>query len=103
MLQTQAVHDLQPLHPYRPVRAENEKDFPVTMIMPSLSSSARAALLARLEDLQAQRVQTALESIPPENTCRDRWDCDPETMRKHRIRLARRMLPGSHVSAMRPA
>ena len=37
----------------------------MTMIMPSLSSSARAALLARLEDLQAQRVQTALESIPP--------------------------------------
>ncbi len=35
------------------------------MIMPSLSSSARAALLTRLEDLQAQRVQTALESIPP--------------------------------------
>ena len=35
------------------------------MIMPSLSSSARAALMARLEDLQAQRVQTAIESIPP--------------------------------------
>ncbi|MDQ2836056.1 MAG: GreA/GreB family elongation factor [Actinomycetota bacterium] len=35
------------------------------MIMPSLSSSARAALVARLEDLQAQRVQTAIESIPP--------------------------------------
>lgn len=35
------------------------------MIMPSLSSSARAALIARLEDLQAQRVQTAIESIPP--------------------------------------
>jgi transcription elongation factor GreA len=37
----------------------------VTMIMPTLSSSARAALVARLEDLQAQRVQTAIESIPP--------------------------------------
>lgn len=37
----------------------------MTMIMPSLSSSARAALVARLDDLQAQRVQTALESIPP--------------------------------------
>ncbi len=37
----------------------------MTMIMPSLSSSARAALVARLEDLQAQRVQTAIESIPP--------------------------------------
>ncbi|MGI8667872.1 MAG: GreA/GreB family elongation factor [Jatrophihabitans sp.] len=35
------------------------------MIMPSLSSSARTALIARLEDLQAQRVQTAIESIPP--------------------------------------
>lgn len=35
-----------------------------TMIMPSLSRSARAALLARLEDLQAQRAQVALESIP---------------------------------------
>jgi transcription elongation factor GreA len=35
------------------------------MMMPSLSSSARAALIARLEDLQAQRVQTAIESIPP--------------------------------------
>jgi transcription elongation factor GreA len=34
------------------------------MIMPSLSRSARAALLARLEDLQAQRAQVALESIP---------------------------------------
>ena len=45
--------------------AENEKDSPVTMIMPSLSRSARAALVARLEDLQAQRVQTAIESIPP--------------------------------------
>lgn len=33
-------------------------------IMPSLSSSARAALMARLEDLQAQRAQVALESIP---------------------------------------
>ncbi len=37
----------------------------MTMIMPSLSPSARAALLTRLEDLQAQRVQTAIESIPP--------------------------------------
>lgn len=37
----------------------------MTMIMPSLSPSARAALVARLEDLQAQRVQTAIESIPP--------------------------------------
>lgn len=35
-----------------------------TMIMPSLSSSARAALMARLEDLRAQRAQVALESIP---------------------------------------
>lgn len=34
------------------------------MIMPSLSRSARAALMARLEDLQAQRAQVALESIP---------------------------------------
>jgi len=34
------------------------------MIMPSLSRSARTALLARLEDLQAQRAQVALESIP---------------------------------------
>jgi len=34
------------------------------MIMPSLSSSARAALAARLEDLQAQRAQVAIESIP---------------------------------------
>ncbi len=34
------------------------------MIMPSLSSSARAALMARLEDLQNQRVQTAIEAIP---------------------------------------
>ena len=34
------------------------------MIMPTLSSSARAALLARLEDLQAQRAQVAIESIP---------------------------------------
>jgi transcription elongation factor GreA len=33
-------------------------------IMPSLSRSARAALLARLEDLQAQRAQVAIESIP---------------------------------------
>ncbi|MFL6162402.1 MAG: GreA/GreB family elongation factor [Jatrophihabitantaceae bacterium] len=32
--------------------------------MPSLSSSARAALMARLEDLQAQRAQAAIESIP---------------------------------------
>lgn len=37
----------------------------MTMIMPSLSSSARAALIARLEDLQDQRVRTAIESIPP--------------------------------------
>jgi transcription elongation factor GreA len=37
----------------------------MTMIMPSLSPSAHAALVARLEDLQAQRVQTAIESIPP--------------------------------------
>lgn len=37
----------------------------MTMIVPSLSPSAHAALLARLEDLQAQRVQTAIESIPP--------------------------------------
>jgi transcription elongation factor GreA len=37
----------------------------MTMIMPTLSTSARAALVARLEDLQAQRVQTAIESIPP--------------------------------------
>ena len=37
----------------------------MTMIMPSLSPSAHAALAARLEDLQAQRAQTALESIPP--------------------------------------
>ena len=37
----------------------------MTMIVPSLSPSAHAALMARLEDLQAQRVQTALESIPP--------------------------------------
>ncbi len=37
----------------------------MTMIMPSLSPSARAALVARLEDLQAQRVQTAIDSIPP--------------------------------------
>jgi transcription elongation factor GreA len=37
----------------------------MTMIMPSLSPSARAALEARLEDLQAQRAQTAIESIPP--------------------------------------
>ena len=37
----------------------------MTMIVPSLSPSAHAALVARLEDLQAQRVQTALESIPP--------------------------------------
>jgi transcription elongation factor GreA len=35
-----------------------------TMIMPTLSSSARAALLTRLEDLQAQRAQVAIESIP---------------------------------------
>jgi transcription elongation factor GreA len=35
-----------------------------TMIMPTLSRSARAALQARLEDLQAQRAQVALESIP---------------------------------------
>jgi transcription elongation factor GreA len=35
-----------------------------TMIMPTLSSSARAALEARLEDLQAQRAQVAIESIP---------------------------------------
>ena len=35
------------------------------MIMPSLSPSAHAALAARLEDLQAQRAQTAIESIPP--------------------------------------
>jgi transcription elongation factor GreA len=34
------------------------------MMMPTLSRSARAALLARLEDLQAQRDQVALESIP---------------------------------------
>ncbi len=33
--------------------------------MPTLSASARAALVARLEDLEAQRVQTAIESIPP--------------------------------------
>lgn len=37
----------------------------MTIIMPSISSSARAALMTRLEDLQAQRVQTAIESIPP--------------------------------------
>jgi transcription elongation factor GreA len=37
----------------------------MTMIVPSLSPSAHAALQARLEDLQAQRVQTAIESIPP--------------------------------------
>lgn len=37
----------------------------MTLIVPSLSPSAHAALLARLEDLQAQRAQTALESIPP--------------------------------------
>ena len=37
----------------------------MTMIMPSLSPSAHAALAARLEDLQAQRAQTAIESIPP--------------------------------------
>jgi transcription elongation factor GreA len=37
----------------------------MTMIMPSLSPSARAALETRLEDLQAQRAQTAIESIPP--------------------------------------
>ena len=36
----------------------------MTMIMPTLSRSARTALLARLEDLQAQRAQVALESIP---------------------------------------
>lgn len=35
-----------------------------TMIMPSLSRSARAALTARLDDLQAQRTQTAIEAIP---------------------------------------
>jgi len=35
-----------------------------TMIMPSLSSTARVALLARLEDLQAQRAQVAIEAIP---------------------------------------
>lgn len=34
------------------------------MLMPSLSSSARAALSARLADLQAQRAQTAIEAIP---------------------------------------
>jgi transcription elongation factor GreA len=34
------------------------------MIMPTLSSSARAALEARLADLQAQRAQVAIESIP---------------------------------------
>ncbi|HEX8096087.1 GreA/GreB family elongation factor [Jatrophihabitans sp.] len=37
----------------------------MTMIVPSLSPSAHAALAARLEDLQAQRTQTAIESIPP--------------------------------------
>jgi len=37
----------------------------MTLIVPSLSPSAHAALLARLADLQAQRAQTALESIPP--------------------------------------
>jgi transcription elongation factor GreA len=37
----------------------------MTLIVPSLSPSAHAALLVRLEDLQAQRAQTALESIPP--------------------------------------
>jgi transcription elongation factor GreA len=37
----------------------------MTMIVPSLSPSAHAALAARLEDLQAQRAQTAIESIPP--------------------------------------
>src|ERR1700710_157649 len=37
----------------------------MTIIVPSLSPSAHAALMARLEDLQAQRVQTAIESIPP--------------------------------------
>lgn len=37
----------------------------MTMIVPSLSPSAHAALQARLEDLQAQRAQTAIESIPP--------------------------------------
>jgi len=35
-----------------------------TMMMPTLTSSARAALTARLADLQAQRAQTALEAIP---------------------------------------
>jgi transcription elongation factor GreA len=44
----------------------HHKGFAVTttMIMPSLSSSARAALVTRLEDLQAQRAQVAVESIP---------------------------------------
>jgi transcription elongation factor GreA len=34
------------------------------MIMPSLSRSARAALVARLNDLKAQRTQAAVEAIP---------------------------------------
>jgi transcription elongation factor GreA len=37
----------------------------VTMIMPSISTSARDALMVRLEDLQSQREQAAIESIPP--------------------------------------
>lgn len=35
------------------------------MIMTSISTSARDALLVRLEDLQRQREQAAIESIPP--------------------------------------
>lgn len=35
-----------------------------TMLMPALSRAARAALVARLEDLRAQRAQVAIESIP---------------------------------------
>ncbi|HEX2903993.1 MAG TPA: GreA/GreB family elongation factor [Jatrophihabitans sp.] len=34
------------------------------MLMPSLSKSARAALSARLADLEVQRAQTAIEAIP---------------------------------------
>jgi len=39
-----------------------------TTLLPALSRSARAALLARLEDLQAQRAQVAIESIPAGGT-----------------------------------
>jgi transcription elongation factor GreA len=37
----------------------------VTITLPALSPSARAALDARLTDLQAQRTQAAFEAIPP--------------------------------------